>query len=61
MGDEAGSRDPSVIWVWAMTKSKLFLEWEVFQGWRREENKRIEFLMESRGVPQRGDPESRKS
>ena len=30
VGDMAGSRDPSVIWVWAMIKSKLFLEWEAF-------------------------------
>lgn len=36
MGDEASTRDPSVIWVWAVTKSKLILEWEGFSGVREE-------------------------
>lgn len=40
MGDEASIRDPSVIWVWAVTKSKLILEWEGFSGIREERRTR---------------------
>lgn len=41
VGDEAGIRDPTVVWVWATTESKVFLEWEEFsRDGRREERTR---------------------